>query len=210
MSGRRIFLGDIQGCLEPLQRLLAAAGYVRGRDRLHPVGDMVNKGPDSEGVLRQLIDLDAEPVLGNHDLWWLAQGLPADPALRGWLERQPIARLFPDVLLIHAGVHPHWSEEHVVELRGAEIEFATNVRYCTADGERPTSDWPPPPPPFLPWDAFYHGRRRVVFGHWARRGLTRTDKVIGLDTGCVYGGRLSAWIAEEDRLVQVPGLARQC
>ena len=53
----------------------------------------------------------------------------------------------------------------------------------------------------------HSGSRRVVFGHWARRGLVRTDRVVGLDTGCVYGRELTAWIAEEDRIVQVPGLA---
>ena len=47
------------------------------------------------------------------------------------------------------------------------------------------------------------GGRRIVFGHWAARGLQITRKVVGLDSGCVWGGKLSAWIAEEDRLVQV-------
>ena len=45
--------------------------------------------------------------------------------------------------------------------------------------------------------------RTVVFGHWARAGLIRRPQVLGLDTGCVWGGKLSAWIAEEDRIVQV-------
>ena len=45
----------------------------------------------------------------------------------------------------------------------------------------------------------------VVFGHWARRGLVIQPRLRGLDTGCVYGGRLTAWIVEENRLVQVPG-----
>ena len=45
----------------------------------------------------------------------------------------------------------------------------------------------------------------MVFGHWARRGLVLRPRVIGLDTGCVYGGQLSAWIAEEDRIIQVDG-----
>jgi bis(5'-nucleosyl)-tetraphosphatase (symmetrical) len=81
------------------------------------------------------------------------------------------------------------------------------VRYCSADGERPAEDWPPPPPPFRPWDEFYRGGKTIVFGHWARRGLVRTQKVVGLDTGCVYDNCLSAWIAEEDRIEQVPAQA---
>ena len=44
----------------------------------------------------------------------------------------------------------------------------------------------------------------LVFGHWARKGLVHRTWVRGLDTGCVWGGRLTAWIAEDDRLVSVP------
>ena len=87
------------------------------------------------------------------------------------------------------------------------IEFATAVRYCDPEGRRPARDHPPPDPPFMPWDHFYRGERTVVFGHWARRGLVLRPRLRGLDTGCVYGGPLTAWIAEEDRLVQVPGVA---
>ena len=87
----------------------------------------------------------------------------------------------------------------------ARIRYATEVRYCTADGERPSQDDPPPGPPFVPWDQLYRGERTVVFGHWSRRGLVVGHRLRGLDSGCVSGGPLTAWIAEEDRLVQVPG-----
>jgi bis(5'-nucleosyl)-tetraphosphatase (symmetrical) len=91
--------------------------------------------------------------------------------------------------------------------RHRSIDFATRVRYCTRDGQRPERDWPPPSAPFAPWYEFWEERadpRTVVFGHWARRGLVRRPRVVGLDTGCVWGKQLSAWIAEEDRLVSVP------
>ena len=55
------------------------------------------------------------------------------------------------------------------------------------------------------WGLSYPGETRtVVFGHWARQGLVVAERVRGLDTGCVWGKQLTAWIAEEDRLVQVP------
>jgi len=204
---RRIFVGDIQGCLEPLQRLLAAVAFKKGSDRLLPVGDLVNKGPDSDGVLRLCRELGAEPVLGNHDFHWLEQG-SGEPELRAWLQAQPVVRVLPDLIMVHGGLHPHWDEQKLARLSPAEIDYAINVRYCDADGNRPADDWPPPGPPFRPWDDFYHGTRRVVFGHWARRGLVVRPQCIGLDTGCVYGGQLSAWIAEEDRIVQVDGWRR--
>ncbi len=172
-----------------------------------PVGDLVAKGPDSDGVLALLRSLGAEPVLGNHDLSWLTRGTVRDPADRAWLRAQPVVRVEPDIIVVHAGLHPHWQEDQLLELTPEEIDFAVNVRYCDADGQRPATDWPPPEPPFVPWDEHYRLSKRVVFGHWARRGLVQTDRVVGLDTGCVYGKTLSAWIAEEDRIVQVPGLS---
>ena len=203
---RRIFIGDIQGCLEPLERLLVAVGFDAARDTLYPVGDLVNKGPDSIGVLRRLRDLGAMPVLGNHDLSWLRKGRVVGQGLERWLREQPIVRTFDDIILVHAGLHPHWTDAHLERLKKDDVDFAVTVRYCDPDGRRPASDWPVPGPPFRPWDEFLKLRRRVVFGHWARRGLDCTAKVVGLDSGCVYGGPLSAWIAEEDRIVQVPGL----
>lgn len=202
---RRIFVGDIQGCREQLEQLLAKVGFASG-DRLIPVGDLVNKGPDSDGVLDLAMQLGAEPVLGNHDLSWLAKGRCAERH-ETWLRSQPIVRVFDDLIAVHAGLHPAWNEEKLTSLTAEEVNFAVNVRYCDASGTRPASDWPPPEPPFLPWDEFYMGDKRVVFGHWARRRLVQRPNCIGLDTGCVYGGELTAWIAEEDRIVQVPGYA---
>lgn len=203
---RRIFVGDIQGCREPLERLLAAVAFVAGRDRLLPVGDLVNKGPDSPGTLALLMRLNAEPVLGNHDLHWLRKRADTEPApLRQWLAVQPFVRIFDDVVMVHAGLHPAWDEAKLGALTPDEVNFAVNVRYIDAQGNQPPDDWPPPGPPFRPWDDFYRGSKRVVFGHWARRGLVVRPQCIGLDTGCVYGGKLSAWIAEEDRVVQVDG-----
>ena len=54
----------------------------------------------------------------------------------------------------------------------------------------------------------YDGRTLVVHGHWAMRGVYRGKATIGLDSGCVYGGRLTAWCQEEDRTIDVPGRSR--
>ncbi len=205
---RRIFVGDIQGCIAPLEALLDATGFEAGVDVLYPLGDMVNKGPDSHGVLRLLMKLDAKPVVGNHDLRWLQLVPSHDPEVvqqKDWLRIQPVVRLFDDVIAVHAGLHPKWTEKDLSALTAEQKSFAITVRYCDPDGNKPPLDWPPPGPPYRPWYDFYQGEKRVVFGHWARQGLYVSDKVIGLDSGCVYGGQLSAWIAEEDRIVQVPG-----
>ncbi len=227
---RRIFVGDIQGCREELERLLETLGFDPAADELHPVGDLVNRGPDSLGTLRLLRGIGARGVLGNHDLHLLrtAAGLreerPGDTfadvlaseerdELLAWLTRLPLVRAWDDLLLVHAGLDPRWTvpEQALADCdplaAEADVEFATRVRYCGPDGARPARDWPEPSAPFSPWFSFWPPRpsegRTVVFGHWARLGLVHRPLLRGLDTGCVWGGRLTAWIAEEDRLVAV-------
>lgn len=228
---RRVFVGDVQGCREELERLLELVRFDPAGDELHPVGDLVNRGPDSAGVLRLARALDAGGVLGNHDVHalraaagmrqlgrrdTLAELLSAEegPELLAWLAARPFAREWDDLVCVHAALHPSWRHP-ARELAACDpltfderSDFATRVRYCTADGARPPSDWPPPDPPFVPWFRHWQARpdesRTVVFGHWARLGLVNEERVRGLDTGCVWGNSLTAWIAEEDRLVSVP------
>jgi len=230
-SGRRVFVGDVQGCRVELERLLEAVRFDPASDELQPVGDFVNRGPDSLGVLRLCRELGAGGVLGNHDLHalaaadgrreprprdTLAQLLEAPDAseLLAWLAARPFVRAWPDVLLVHAGLHPRWQDPEA-ELAGADphspsdaARFAVSVRTCDEDGNRPASDDVDPGPPYRPW--FEHpragavGERTVVFGHWSMRGLVAEPGLRGLDTGCVWGRELTAWIAEEDRLVRVP------
>ena len=76
---RRVYVGDVHGCLSELDALLERVEFRAGTDRLCSVGDLVNKGPDSHGVLRRMIDLGAIAVRGNHDLLWLDRGLIEDP-----------------------------------------------------------------------------------------------------------------------------------
>lgn len=227
---RRIFVGDIQGCLHELDALLTKVDFRPGSDELHPVGDLVNRGPDSLGVLRRLRELDAGGVLGNHDVHLLRRAAGTRRAgkrdtldallasadaeeLLSWVAERPFVRAWPDLLLVHAALSPTWTDP-VATLNGLDplvpderSDFATRVRYCAADGKRPLDDWPPPTAPYAPWYEHWMARedetRTVVFGHWARQGLVQLEGVRGLDTGCVWGKQLTAWIAEEGRIVQV-------
>lgn len=232
MAERRIFVGDLQGCRIEFEDLLEKVAFDPATDALHPVGDLVNRGPDSVGALRLCRDLGARPVLGNHDVHLLRQW--RDPAWRGrrttlesilaeddgeelltWLEEQPLVLAWDDVVCVHAGIHPQW-EDPVATVSGRSpydaddevVEFVCRARYCDANGNVPEKDWPPPEDPYRPWDDYWRERagesRTVVFGHWARRGLVELERTRGLDEGCVYGGELLAWIAEEDRIVRVP------
>ena len=229
-AGRRIFVGDIHGCRKEFERLLDRVRFDPVGDELYLVGDVVNRGPDSLGALRLVRALNARVVIGNHDLHLLhvhagtrkpkagdtLEELLAAPdagELCAWLAAQPFVRTFEDVYVIHAGMHPAWTDPQK-ELAAsnrvrpdAAAQFATRVRYCDGAGRQPDSDAADPGPPFAPWFEHYNptrlGGRTVVFGHWAAMGLVHRPHLRGLDTGCVWGGQLTAWIAEEDRLVHV-------
>jgi bis(5'-nucleosyl)-tetraphosphatase (symmetrical) len=90
-----------------------------------------------------------------------------------------------------------------LSLDDPDLQFLTRVRYCDVNGHRSDGS-NGPPPGHAPWDHFYDGPRIVVCGHWSMRGLVTTDRLRALDSGCVWGGTLTAWIAEEDRLISVP------
>lgn len=253
----RFAIGDVQGCLTELKALLARIRFSADRDRLWFVGDLVNRGPDSLGVLRFVRDLgdNAVVVLGNHDLHLLALalgasrikrrdtldeilGAPDRDALIEWLLARPLAwhDARSNDLLVHGGLIPQWSVQEALALAGEvgealrgdpqalfdgmygdrpdrwsdalagieRLRFVINVftrmRYCTADGRIDVKLKGDPSAgaahgPFRPW--FEHEQRasreaRVIFGHWSTLGFYRGRGVIGLDTGCVWGGALTA------------------
>ena len=87
----------------------------------------------------------------------------------------------------------------------------TRIRFCDARGKAIWSASGPPgsqPKAYMPW--FRHKQRatrdvRMAFGHWAALGVRIKKRYIALDSGCVWGGRLSAFRLEDDTLFQVPG-----
>jgi bis(5'-nucleosyl)-tetraphosphatase (symmetrical) len=121
-------IGDVQGCHDELRRLLSRCRYDADADRLWFVGDLVNRGPDSLGVLRFVRSLGrrASVVLGNHDLHLVAlhEGLakphrgdtledvlaaPDREPLVDWLRRRPLMHLAPGFAMVHAGLLPVWT-----------------------------------------------------------------------------------------------------
>ncbi len=124
-------IGDLQGCFEPLQRLLQHIHFDPDTDRLWFVGDLVNRGPDSLAVLRFIKTLPIAPriTLGNHDLHFLNTVFGPTPRpqaddtlhdlltapdceeLAHWLRQQPL--LYHDsvlnIVMCHAGIAPMWT-----------------------------------------------------------------------------------------------------
>jgi bis(5'-nucleosyl)-tetraphosphatase (symmetrical) len=129
------WVGDLQGCNASLGHLLDVLDFSPSRDRLVVLGDLINRGPDNEGVLRRLMSLgsSADCLLGNHDLFVLAayhgakslkrgdtaQSLfdhPMAPVWMDWLASRDMARLESGCLLVHAGVLPSWGVNQAVSL----------------------------------------------------------------------------------------------
>jgi bis(5'-nucleosyl)-tetraphosphatase (symmetrical) len=139
-------IGDVQGCFASLQSLLAKVAFNPETDALWFVGDLVNRGPDSAGVLRFVKKLgpSARTVLGNHDLYLLAAAeelvtlRPKDTIrdvlesqdraeLMEWLRNQPIHYQEGAFFLVHAGLLPQWTLEEAIE-RAGEVEAALRGR----------------------------------------------------------------------------------
>ena len=135
-------IGDVQGCYEPLMRLIERVEAHASCDRLWFVGDLVNRGPDSLSVLRWLYRHrdEVDVVLGNHDLHLLACALglsqprPSDTLsevldapdveeLIGWLRCQPLWFRDDRFAMVHAGLHPQWTLDDI-EVLAHELQVA--------------------------------------------------------------------------------------
>jgi bis(5'-nucleosyl)-tetraphosphatase (symmetrical) len=138
-------IGDVQGCHDELRRLLDRLRFDPVRDRLWLTGDLVNRGPDSLGVLRTVRGLGAAAtvVLGNHDLHLLAlaagvrpprggdasllpvMAAPDSGELLDWLATRPLLHRDPTLgwTLLHAGLPPQWTLS-TAEACAREVEQA--------------------------------------------------------------------------------------
>jgi hypothetical protein len=215
---RTIIVGDVHGCLDELRLLLRRCGHAKG-DRLILAGDLVAKGPDSQGVVQFARESGALAVLGNHDAYAIAhrhesnkhshegrRSYIATLHVEDWdyLQALPLyLRLAapkpgePEHLVVHAGLRPG------VPLEAQKREHLLSMRSITDEGE-PTSRLLV----HFPWAARWQGPEKIVFGHDAVRGLQRWPLALGIDTGCVYGRLLTALILPEGELVQLAALRR--
>lgn len=213
---RTIIIGDVHGCYHELAMLLREVGVNPKFDRVLLVGDLINKGPSSRGAWDVFQSVNGVSIIGNHELSMLRildgeanrhekyiDDLHRDfngelesfaASVREW----PLWIEEPGLLLVHAGLVPG--------VHPSRTDPWTLVSIRTWDGvgkDLFNSD-------HLPWFEFYTGKSLVVFGHWAALGGVIREHVIGLDTGCVYGGMLSCLILPEHRFVRVKARKAYC
>jgi serine/threonine protein phosphatase 1 len=183
-------VGDVHGCRRELETLWRELGP--GDDDLVVfVGDLIRKGPDSRGVVEFVREKpNAHSIRGNNEAKLIHDrvDLPALDPLADYIESLPVAISWAEDVAVHGGVDPRraLADHDVRDL----LETRSIPPGNGYDG------------PF--WFESYEGPPRVFFGHTVLDYPVETDWAIGLDTGCVYGGSLTAYDYHDDSFVSVP------
>lgn len=219
LNGRKlVIIGDVHGCYDELVELLDKC---RGRE---PdvcavfVGDLINKGPKSAQVVKLVKEMGAYCVRGNHDevclrSWqdymegreplsnkfhWMHQ-LNSDDL--HWLFNLPFTLTIPSlkICVVHAGLVPQ------VPLSQQSLDCMIHIRDVSYNPLQSKWTWyKKTREGSTPWASAWEGPDHVYFGHDAIRHLQQYTLATGLDTGCVYGGKLTAvFPLEGQKIVQV-------
>ena len=224
---RTLFIGDVHSCADELSDLVDRAALTKG-DRVVFTGDLLSRGPKPHEVMRLYRELGGRAPVGNHEQRLLDghrarlagekgprlssshQAIVDELTPEDWqlLEALPLFVQVPehDVVVAHAGIDPS------LPFAAQDPWVVTHVRSIDSDG-KPSEKWGEP------WGARYAGPLHIVFGHNARKHPQLHPFATGLDTGCVYGGRLTAMILPDgsappsvadrgDCLISVPARAQ--
>jgi serine/threonine protein phosphatase 1 len=194
-AGRLLAIGDIHGCRLPLRDLLAQVAPTAA-DQLVFLGDYVDRGPDSAGVIEDLLELRARLprtvfLCGNHEqmlLDVLAGGDPSTFLLNGGTQT-----------IVSYRAHGGWPPPpaHCEFLHGLAISFETDEFIFVHAGLRPRIPLERQDPDDLLWiraeflQAEADWGKAVVYGHTPATDVLLGKDRLGLDTGCVFGGRLT-------------------
>ena len=179
LTGKHWVIGDVHGCYQPLQQLL---GVLPKNDHVVFCGDVINRGPETTSAIKLVWSLvtagQATWLRGNHEQA-LLQTLQ-EPALKSpnpWLTR---LQQLPTVFWGHGWVATH-------------AGFDSNGQPDLTIRE-----------PF--WEHYDGSHGLVVIGHTPRPDVERHGRIVMVDTGAVYGGKLSAYCPETGAVVQVEGV----
>jgi hypothetical protein len=200
---RTLIIGDVHGCRAELEELLMRLGP-GADDSIYFVGDLVARGPDSLGVLDLVATLGAKSVVGNHEHKLLEARAERRRGERGprlsphheqllgsfhehhWLQMAALP-MWLDLpthaaRIVHAGVVPG------VPIEKQDPWALTRMRTIKSDGQASDKRGA------TLWGKLLLEPPHVIFGHNAVDGLQLWKHATGLDTGCVYGGKLSALV----------------
>jgi serine/threonine protein phosphatase 1 len=216
MNGRLIAIGDIHGCHLEFAELLARLELTK-EDRLILLGDLVNRGPDSCKVIDLAREHRAISLLGNHELRLLNFRRTGDTKFFKDSDAETAEKLRPedwtyleamlltyyeaelDTVFVHGGFLPDepWQKQ--------PPNVITRIQVIDRDGKpRKRADVPEAPA----WADLWSGPPFVVYGHTPRREIYKLKWSVGIDTGCVMGGHLTAYELPEKRFIQVKARQR--
>ena len=184
---RTLIIGDVHGCSAELQTMILQVQA----SNIILVGDLFTKGPDPIGVWELIQHYHIQSTLGNHDVAICTtrpKKLPFEAYQ--YIETLPLTIELENCIVVHAGFHP---------FEKTTKQQAITIRRVPNDLNDKNPFW---------WELITT-KKLIVYGHDAKRGLQdHRPHTLGLDTGCVYGGHLTGYLVEEDRLISIP--ARQC
>jgi protein phosphatase len=228
-------IGDVHGCFQELVALLGQLGYQLDSERAIPppgrkaifLGDLVDRGPDSPAVLRWVMNMVASEtalcVPGNHDYKLLRKLRGHDVTIAHGLAvtleqlaREP-AEFSSRVLTFLEGLVSHYVLDdgqlvvaHAGLTERLQGRMSHRVRDFALYGETTGEIDHMGLPIRLNWAMEYRGRAKVVYGHTTVPNPEWLHNTIDIDTGCVFGGRLTALRYPELELVSVPALRTYC
>ncbi len=209
---RTVIVGDVHGCIRELEDLLSYVGF-SASDKLFFVGDLVVRGPKPHEVVALAREHGAIAVRGNHEdrllRWKKSKGSDheirigavtrrAAEALkpRDWdyLDEMPLWADLPshDVRIVHAGLLPGIAIEN--QDPRTLMYIRTLDRHLEASEIRGSQSWA----------HHYEGPHHIVFGHNASVSPDIALHATGIDTGAVYGGRLTAMVLREGERPPLP------
>jgi len=216
MNGRLIAIGDIHGCHLEFAELLSRLELAK-EDRLILLGDLVNRGPDPCKVIDLAREHRAISLLGNHELRLLNFRRTGDTKFFKDPDEETAKKLRPedweyleamlltyhepelDTVFVHGGFLPDepWQKQ--------PANVITRIQVIDRDGKpRKRADVPEAPA----WADMWNGPPFVVYGHTPRREIYKLKWSVGIDTGCVMGGHLTAYELPEKRFIQVKARQR--
>lgn len=221
-------IGDVHGCLDELDELLALVDPNR-RHRLIFVGDLVDRGPDPAGVVRRIRELGVECVMGNHDekhVRWARHEArrKADPTYQNPMRPFREERQTQHDAIGEAGIQFLASLPYTIDLGNG-----WTVAHAGAAPNRPLAKQKPAalmrcrwideqgamigqaekPAGARHWATAWRGPESIIYGHHVhdlaevRVDRNGTVTCVGVDTGCCFGGHLTAYEVETGEVVQV-------
>jgi bis(5'-nucleosyl)-tetraphosphatase (symmetrical) len=225
MDKRTIIVSDIHGCIDEFEELIRTLKYNKKSDRLILLGDLIDRGPNSLAVVQKSRKMGLECVMGNHEYkflkWYNSVGSSTgvydkhdyynqltDEDVNYIFQMPTYIKLADNIVVVHAGVKPgisifNQSKNDLMYIRysDSQQQFISLKKIAKIGKEAAGAHF---------WTEFWQGPESIIYGHNVH---SMTDPLIeevspgvicyGLDTGCCFGGRLTAMILETKEIVQV-------